>query len=133
MTLEHDADTIAVEDPATGERIAMLATTSSPAVAEAVERARAAQSAWAALGFRRRAEVMFDARRWLIANRRKMVETIVAETGKPWEDAFNVEIVYVAHALGFWHPPAFLTGIPPARGRCPPLRQADIDKLAYFC
>jgi acyl-CoA reductase-like NAD-dependent aldehyde dehydrogenase len=45
---------------------------------------------------------MLAARRWLVANRRRVATTIVAETGKPWEDAFNVELVYVADALGFW-------------------------------
>ena len=65
-------------------------------------RARDAQPAWAALGIAGRAEVMLGARRWLIANRRRVVRTLVAETGKPWEDAMNVEIVYVADALGFW-------------------------------
>jgi len=93
---------IAVENPATGEVIATVPSTGSREVLEAVARARAAQPAWAALGMTGRAAVMLAARRWLIANRRKMVRMLVAETGKPWEDAMNVEIVYVADALGFW-------------------------------
>src|ERR671938_559419 len=102
MTAAGEFAMITVENPAPGEPLATLAATDRDAVRAAVARARGAQPRWAALGFDARAEVMFEARRWLIANRKRMVETIVAETGKPWEDALNVEIVYIADALGFW-------------------------------
>lgn len=102
LMVAEPVTTITVENPATGEAIATVPSMGPNEVDEAVGRARAAQPAWAARTFAQRAEVMFRARHWLIANRRKMVRTLVAETGKPWEDALNVEIVYVADALGFW-------------------------------
>lgn len=94
--------TVSVENPATGETLATVPSTTSEQISAAVDRARALQPEWSALGFQTRAKVMDRARRWLIANRREMVQTLVAETGKPWEDAMNVEVVFVADALGFW-------------------------------
>ncbi len=96
------AAVITVENPATGGTLATVPAIDAEKVREVVGLARAAQPAWAATGFAGRARVMWAARRWLISNRRRMVQTIVAETGKPREDALNVEIVYVADALGFW-------------------------------
>ncbi len=97
-----DATRIPVENPATGETIAHVPDMGASEIRELVERARAAQPAWAELGFRGRAEVMYGARRWLIENRERMIETIVEETGKTREDAQISEIFFVADALGFW-------------------------------
>ena len=102
VTRAQQARMIGVENPATGEVLGSVPLMGSDEVRYAVRLARSAQAGWAARGFAGRAEVMWAARRWLIANRRQMVRTLVAETGKPWEDALNVEIVYVADALGFW-------------------------------
>jgi acyl-CoA reductase-like NAD-dependent aldehyde dehydrogenase len=44
---------------------------------------------------------MRELRSWLIRNRRRVAETMMAEGGKPIEDAL-LEIMYVASALGFW-------------------------------
>ena len=71
-------------------------------VAGLVGRARSAQPAWEALGFDGRAEVMRAMRRWLVRNRERVIRTIVAESGKTWEDAQVVELLYCADALGFW-------------------------------
>jgi acyl-CoA reductase-like NAD-dependent aldehyde dehydrogenase len=46
--------------------------------------------------------VLRRAQKWLIDNRRRVVETLVSETGKTHEDALLVEIGYAAGALGFW-------------------------------
>ena len=72
-------------------------------VAELVARARAAQPGWEALGFEGRARDP-QARaevgdRQLRAHRSS---TIVAETGKAYEDAQLAEVAYAAGAFGFW-------------------------------
>jgi acyl-CoA reductase-like NAD-dependent aldehyde dehydrogenase len=93
---------IQVENPATGEIVARVPDMGPEQVRDLVERARRAQPAWAALGFEGRAEVMFEARHWLIQNRDRMVDTIVSETGKTPEDARFAEIFFIADSLGFW-------------------------------
>src|SRR4051812_47260271 len=99
-TVEQAQTTIAVENPATGEIIREVPVTDD--VAAMVARARAAQSAWDALGFEGRGRILRRARRWLIEHADEVVATIVAETGKAEEDARLVELAYGANAFGFW-------------------------------
>nr|MBA2504873.1 aldehyde dehydrogenase family protein [Thermoleophilaceae bacterium] len=96
------ANTIAVENPATGETIAHVPDMGRTEVDSLVARARAAQPAWEALGYEGRADIMREARRWLIQNRERMVQTLMDECGKTREDAQITEIGYMADALGFW-------------------------------
>ncbi len=98
----HAGDAIPVENPATGEIIATVPDLDAGAVAELALRARAAQPAWAELGFAGRAHVLRRAQRWLLDNSERIARTIVAETGKTWEDAQLAEISYAANAFGFW-------------------------------
>jgi acyl-CoA reductase-like NAD-dependent aldehyde dehydrogenase len=93
---------IAVENPATGERIATVPSVTPAEVAAIASRARAAQPAWEALGFEGRGRVLRRAQRWLVDHADRVIETVVAETGKTYEDAQNVEVAYVASAFGFW-------------------------------
>ena len=95
-------DTIAVENPATGETIAHVPNRSAEEVAELAARARRAQPGWEALGFDGRAAVMKELRRWIVQNRDRLIQTIVDETGKAREDAQVSEIFIVADSLKFW-------------------------------
>ena len=45
---------------------------------------------------------MLRAQKWLLDNAERVIETIVSETGKTWEDAQLAEISYGANAFGFW-------------------------------
>jgi acyl-CoA reductase-like NAD-dependent aldehyde dehydrogenase len=93
---------IPVENPATGETIATVADLGAEAVAEMAARGRAAQPGWEAFGFEGRARVMLRAQKWLMDNAEQVVETIVSETGKTYEDATFAEISYGGGAFGFW-------------------------------
>src|SRR5215210_1020934 len=93
---------IAVENPATGAVIAHVPDLGPEAVAEMARRARAAQPAWEALGFDGRGRVLRRAQRWVLDNAERVIETIVSETGKTWEDAQAAELAYGASAFGFW-------------------------------
>ena len=96
------AGTIAVENPATGESIRSIPIL-GPAELEAMAaRARAAQPAWAALGFDGRATVMKRARVWLLNNAERVIKTVVEETGKTFEDAQLADLGYTVTALDFW-------------------------------
>ena len=95
-------ETIAVENPATGAVIREVPKMDAEAVREMVERARRAQPVWDSLGYDGRAALMRDFRGWLVANRLRVIDTIVAESGKTREDAQLAELVYAADSLGFW-------------------------------
>jgi acyl-CoA reductase-like NAD-dependent aldehyde dehydrogenase len=94
--------TVEVENPATGQVIRSLPVTTPDGVEAMVARARAAQPAWEALGFEGRGRVLRAMRRWLVDNSERVIETIVGETGKAYEDASVAELAYGAGALGFW-------------------------------
>jgi acyl-CoA reductase-like NAD-dependent aldehyde dehydrogenase len=93
---------IPVENPATGQVIGTVPDLGAQAVAELAARGRAAQPEWEAYGFEGRARVMRRAQKWLMDNSERVVETIVSETGKTYEDAQFAEIAYAANAFGFW-------------------------------
>src|SRR5438067_3253942 len=93
---------IAVENPATGETIATVPDLSAAAIAEMAAKGRAAQQAWEAFGFEGRARVLLRAQKWLMDNQAQVIETIVSETGKTYEDATFAEISYGGGAFGFW-------------------------------
>ncbi len=104
------AEGIPVENPATGEVIATVPLLSADDVRALAARARAAQPAWEALGFEGRGRVLRRAQKWVTDNQDRIVETIVAETGKTHDDALLNEILYAAAAFGFWakHAPGYL-------------------------
>jgi acyl-CoA reductase-like NAD-dependent aldehyde dehydrogenase len=93
---------IPVENPATGAVIRTVPALSADDVRELVARGRSVQPAWQALGFEGRARVLRRAQQWVLDNSDRIVETIVAETGKTHEDAQLAEVAYAAAAFGFW-------------------------------
>ena len=102
MTTElSTAPTIAVTNPATGEKVREVPALDREATLDLVRRARAAQPAWEAAGFKERARLMREMRKWMVRNRARVMETLSSETGKPHEDA-QLELFYCVDALGFW-------------------------------
>ena len=87
-------ETIDVENPATGRVIRSVPATSADELQAMVERARAAQVGWEALGFEGRGRVLRRMQKWLVDNHDRVVRTIVDETGKTWEDAAVAEVLY---------------------------------------
>ena len=103
-TVQQDAaaERIEVENPATGALAGSVEKLGPEQVAPIVARARAAQPGWEALGFEGRAKVLRRAQKWVLDNSRRVIETIVSESGKTWDDAQSAEVGYAAAALGFW-------------------------------
>ncbi len=95
-------DGIPVENPATGAIVATVPNLDAAAVAELAAKGRAAQPGWEALGFEGRGEILLRAQKWVMDNADRIVETIVSETGKTYEDAQLAEIGYAGNAFGFW-------------------------------
>ena len=93
---------IPVENPATGEVITTVPAMSAEEVSELAARGRKAQPEWQAMGFDGRAKVLRRAQKWVTDNSRRIIDVIVSETGKTYEDAQLAEISYAANAFGFW-------------------------------
>ncbi|HEY8638723.1 MAG TPA: aldehyde dehydrogenase family protein [Solirubrobacteraceae bacterium] len=93
---------VPVENPATGEIIATVPDLGAEEVREMARKAREAQPGWEALGFEGRGRIMLRAQKWVLDNAERVIQTIVNETGKTWEDAQLAEISYGASAFGFW-------------------------------
>lgn len=86
---------IAVHNPASGEVVGHVPHCSTQDVIEAVDRARTAQPAWAALPFRQRARVMIRFHDLILKRKDELFDVIQSETGKSRRDCF-VELFAVA-------------------------------------
>jgi acyl-CoA reductase-like NAD-dependent aldehyde dehydrogenase len=94
--------TIPVENPATGELITTIPVLGGDEITALARRARAAQPAWSALGFKARGKVFKRAQQWMLDNAERVLDVVVSETGKTVEDAQLADFGYTLAALGFW-------------------------------
>ncbi len=93
---------ISVENPATGGVVGTVPSIDNAELAEMAQRGREAQPAWEAMGFDGRGQVLRRAQKWVTDNAERVISTIVAETGKTYEDAQLAEYLYAANSFGFW-------------------------------
>src|SRR5438477_718578 len=98
---EREADSIVVENPATGQVVATLKACTPEQLRDMVARARRAQPAWHALGFEKRGKILRRAQKWLLDNVERVIETEMSESGKTREDIV-LELGIPAAAFGFW-------------------------------
>ena len=89
---------IRVISPATGAFLGEVPDAGAAGAAEAVERARAAQPAWAALDLEQRIEALL---RWrdVVLDTPAVPETLVGESGKPRMEAEGIEILYLCELV----------------------------------
>jgi succinate-semialdehyde dehydrogenase/glutarate-semialdehyde dehydrogenase len=87
-----EPDEIISFDPATGEEVGRVPNLTADAVANAVSKARTAQSAWAALGYDERKRVVMRARTIVLEEMEEIAQLISRESGKPVSEAFSTEI-----------------------------------------
>jgi acyl-CoA reductase-like NAD-dependent aldehyde dehydrogenase/choline dehydrogenase-like flavoprotein len=136
----RDLTGIEVENPASGEVVATVPELGSEEVATIAAAGRAAQLGWEAVGFEGRAEVLLRARAWMGDNAERVIETIVSETGKSWDDAQFSELTYGVSALEFWarKAPEYLadenveTANPFVRGRRLVVRYAPVGLVGVI-
>ena len=84
--------------------------------------------------------MLVAALRWMGANSQRIVETIVSETGKSWDDAELSELTYGTSALAFWagKAPEYLadeeveTASPLVRGRRMIVRYAPVGVVGVI-
>jgi acyl-CoA reductase-like NAD-dependent aldehyde dehydrogenase len=89
-------------NPATLEPLGEVDVDSAGEVEAAVARARAAHPEWADRSFAERGRYLERAVRALIEREEDFIDTIVAETGKPRQEALATEIVTACDALQFY-------------------------------
>ncbi len=95
-----DVPPIRVVAPATGELLAEVPDEGEAGVARAVDAARSAAPGWGALPLRDRAEAL---KRWrdAILDDAGVVRTLVAESGKPRQEAEGIEVLYLCELIRF--------------------------------
>ncbi|HZL54940.1 MAG TPA: aldehyde dehydrogenase family protein [Solirubrobacteraceae bacterium] len=91
-----------VRNPASGAVLTSVPELGREQIEELAAAARGAQPGWEADGFAARAAVLGRLRKWLLDNSDRVIETIVSETGKTYEDAQLLELGYTVSALSFW-------------------------------
>jgi acyl-CoA reductase-like NAD-dependent aldehyde dehydrogenase len=94
-------DSIAVENPATGEVVATLKAATPEDVAAMAARARQAQPAWKELGFAERGKILRRFQKWMTDNADRILDTEMSESGKTREDCV-LEFSIVVASAGFW-------------------------------
>jgi acyl-CoA reductase-like NAD-dependent aldehyde dehydrogenase len=96
-----DAPQLVIRNPATGEVVREIPCGGAPEIAAAVARARAAQPAWGALPFARRAKRL---RQFAAALRDdgELLDTLVAESGKTVYEAEAIEVFYVLELTRYY-------------------------------
>src|ERR1051325_3894624 len=98
----EQASEIVSYDPGTGEEIGRAQLCSANEVVAAVQRARAAQPAWAGLSFRERRRVVLQAQKILLDERDQIAQLVSRETGKPAAEALAMEIVPTLDAMHYF-------------------------------
>ena len=86
---EEGAQTIAIDNPATGEVVGHLACASVDLLDQAIASARVAQKEWAKASLAKRTRVMYKFRELLLAHQDRIAEIIVREGGKTRGDALG--------------------------------------------
>jgi acyl-CoA reductase-like NAD-dependent aldehyde dehydrogenase len=90
-----------VHNPADAEVIATVSVDSAEAVAATVERVRANQAEWEAIGIEGRYHWLGKLRDWMLDNIEEISDTVQAETGKVRGD-ISAEIFYVTDLINFY-------------------------------
>jgi acyl-CoA reductase-like NAD-dependent aldehyde dehydrogenase len=104
--------TIPVENPATGELITTINVLGEDALKAMAARAREARPGWEAMGFEQRGRVLRRAQKWMLDNAERVIDVVVSESGKTYEDAQLADLGTTVSALGFWakQAPHYLAG-----------------------
>ena len=91
-----------LRSPVSLEPIGELECMDATDVARALERARKAQPAWAALSFDARAQVLRRCLRLVLEQQDRIIETVVRETGKTETEAFAMEVFATCDSLCYY-------------------------------
>jgi acyl-CoA reductase-like NAD-dependent aldehyde dehydrogenase len=93
---------LAISSPVTNEKIGEIEVQNASDVQAALERARKAQPAWAALSVEDRAQYVRRALGILVEKQDRIVEVVVRESGKPAAEARMMEVFAACDAMTYW-------------------------------
>lgn len=113
---------LAVTSPSTGAKLPDLEATNLAAIDEVVRRARAAQTAWAALDVEARVRAVSKVKKRIVERAEAIAKLIHDEVGKPEIEALLGEVLASADVVSYW-----------AEGVAEELEpfEAEIDPLSY--
>jgi betaine-aldehyde dehydrogenase len=92
---------IDVTDPATEQRLGHIADANPSEIDEAVQTANAAQRSWRSVNHHRRAELLHEVSRRVMADRTLVAEMLTREMGKPYKESFD-EVAWSASAIDYY-------------------------------
>ena len=95
------AAAIDVCDPATEERVGQIADATEADIEEAVAAANGAQRLWRSVNHHRRAELLHEVSRRVMADRPLVAEMLTREMGKPYKESFD-EVAWSASAIDYY-------------------------------
>ncbi|MGO9038488.1 MAG: aldehyde dehydrogenase family protein [Steroidobacteraceae bacterium] len=95
------ATSIGVIDPATEQRIGEIAEATPADIDRAVAVANATQRTWRAVNHHRRAELLHEVSRRVMADRPLVAEMLTREMGKPYKESFD-EVGWSASAIDYY-------------------------------
>ncbi|MFQ5513804.1 MAG: succinic semialdehyde dehydrogenase [Myxococcota bacterium] len=98
----HGRRRLEVFNPATLERIGEIAIATPEDVQAAVERARRAAPAWAALSFHERGRHLLALRECVLEQTEEIIDTICRDTGKPRVEVLSMEIAGACDSLTYY-------------------------------
>src|ERR1700678_3644804 len=101
LTRASGGGAIDVIDPATEERVGQVADATADEVAQAVAAANSAQRAWRKVNHHRRAELLHEVARRVMADRALVAEMLTREMGKPYKESFD-EVAWSASAIDYY-------------------------------
>jgi len=93
---------LAISSPVTRDPIGEIEVQNAADVRAALERARKAQPAWAALPVEERARFVRRALGILVEKQDRVVEVVVRESGKPATEARMMEVFAACDAMAYW-------------------------------
>ena len=99
--MRASGQSIAVIDPATEELIGEISEAGPDEIAQSIAAANAAQRSWRKLNHHRRAELLHEASRRMIADRPVVAEMLTREMGKPYKESFD-EVGWSASAVDYY-------------------------------
>ncbi len=101
VDIQLDRRTLQSVNPATGKALGQVAIASEEEIHEAVDRARAAQPVWNALGVHRRIAILRKFQSLLHDRKSEVALAITREAGKPVVEALLTEVLVVLDAARF--------------------------------
>src|ERR1700728_4535163 len=101
LTRASGGAAIDVIDPATEERVGQVADATADDIARAVAAANTAQRAWRKVNHHRRAELLHEVARRVMADRALVAEMLTREMGKPYKESWD-EVGWSASAIDYY-------------------------------